>query len=82
MPDETWERVVGVLRHVAPSCPADVRPGDRLIDDLGLDSMALAKAVMALEDQFGLELPPQRLHELRSATVGDLAGMVLEAAQP
>ena len=79
MPDDTWTRIERVLREVAPLPPRPLRPDDRLVEDLGLDSMALVNAVVALEEAFGLELPQDRLHELRGATAGVLAGLVEQA---
>ena len=73
---DTLARLLAVLREIAPQAKATLRPEDRLIEDVGLDSMALARAVVALEDAFGIELPPERLHELRSATIGDLAALL------
>jgi acyl carrier protein len=75
----SWPAVAGVLsRHVLdPSRP--IRPEDRLVEDLGLDSLALARTVVALEAELGTELPPDRLHELRDGTAADLARLLDEA---
>ena len=53
----------------------DLRPGDRLQDDLELESLVLHELLVALEDRYGLRL----LHDPRmwtAATVGDLLDMV------
>ena len=39
-------------------------------DDLGADSLDLFELVMALEDEYGVEIPAEELTEL--ATVGDV----------
>ena len=39
-------------------------------DDLGADSLDLFELVMALEDEYGVEIPAEELAEL--ATVGDV----------
>jgi len=72
-------RLQGLLRELAPTALAEVRPDHRLLEDLGFDSVALVKTVVALEDAFGVELPQDRLHELRSATVADVAALVAAA---
>ena len=54
-------------------------PEQRLVEDLGFDSLALARTVVALETEFATELPAERLHELRTATVAQLASMLDEA---
>ena len=50
-------------------------------DDLGADSLDLFELVMALEDEYNIEIPAEELTEL--ATVGDvieyLRGRVIEA---
>ena len=82
MPDDTWTRVERVLREVASLPPRPMRPDDRLVEDLGLDSMALVNVVVALEEAFDLELPQDRLHELRAGTASSLVGLVDQARSP
>jgi acyl carrier protein len=72
-------RLGEVLRCTAPSAPSEIRPEHRLVEDLGFDSIALVKTVVALEEAFGVELPPERLHELRSARVLDVAALLSAA---
>ena len=55
----------------------------RLIDDVGLDSVAFAVGMVAIEDRFGVALSEEDL--LSSETVGDLEDAItakLPAAQP
>ena len=47
----------------------------RLIADLGFDSVALVRVVVEIETAFDVELPQERLFELRTATVRDLAAL-------
>ena len=72
-------RLAEVLRATAPAAPPEIRPDHALVDDLGFDSIALVKTVVALEEAFDVELPQERLHELRSATVGDVAALLTAA---
>ena len=82
-PAASDERVLEVLRRLAPRPPRLLLPGHRLHEDLGFDSLALVKTVVALEDALGVELPQERLHELRRATVADACALVrLAAAAP
>jgi acyl carrier protein len=56
------------------------QPDDRLIEDLGLDSMTLTALAVGLEDHFRViltEAPPEQL-----ATVGGLAAYVAAYANP
>jgi len=47
----------------------------RLIDDVGLDSVAFAVGMVAIEDRFGVALSEEDL--LTSETVGDLEDAIL-----
>ena len=52
-------------------CEADqVTPEASLADDLGADSLASVELVMALEDEYSVEIPAEDLQNL--ATVGDV----------
>ncbi len=46
-----------------------VRPAANLFDDLGLDSIDLMSAVMAIEEQFGIEVSDAELENV--TTVGE-----------
>ena len=54
MPDRAvvLAKVRSALSRVLEDKTADVRPHDRLVDDLGLDSMNVASLTIALEDEF------------------------------
>jgi acyl carrier protein len=47
----------------------------RLIDDVGLDSVAFAVGMVAIEDRFGVALSEEDL--LTSETVGDLEDAII-----
>ncbi len=69
MIEETLTRLERVLSSVvAGAVPADAR--DRTLDELGLDSVATLSFLVAVEDEFGIELsdeaPPSVLASLRS----------------
>ena len=50
--------------------PDDIREDMTFVDDLGADSLDLFELVMALEDEYNIEIPAEELTEL--ATVGDV----------
>jgi acyl carrier protein len=57
-----------------------VTAGDRLIDDLGFDSVRLIELAMTLERAFGL--PPQRPENLAAvSTVDDVVTFALTTAK-
>jgi len=46
-----------------------VKPEARFIDDLGADSLDTVELIMALEEEFGVEIPDEDAEKM--ATVGD-----------
>ena len=49
--------------------PDQVSEEAKFVDDLGADSLDLVELVMALEEEFGTEIPDEETEKL--ATVGD-----------
>lgn len=35
----------------------DIKPGSKIIDDLGMDSLDAVELIIALEDEFGFNIP-------------------------
>jgi acyl carrier protein len=48
---------------------AEVQPEAKFIDDLGADSLDIVELVMALEDEYGIEIPDEDAEKIE--TVGD-----------
>jgi acyl carrier protein len=48
---------------------AEVVPEAKFIDDLGADSLDIVELVMALEDEYGIEIPDEDAEKIE--TVGD-----------
>lgn len=48
---------------------SDVTMEASFVDDLGADSLDIVELVMALEEEFGLEIPDEEAEKIR--TVGD-----------
>jgi acyl carrier protein len=51
-----------------------VAPGDRLVEDLGAESMDLVNLVAATEERYGIEVAEEEISDLR--TVADLHRLV------
>ncbi len=58
---------------------ARVTADSHLIDDLGLDSVAFAVGMVAIEDRLGVALSEEEL--LTCNTIGDLDGVIKSKAQ-
>ena len=50
--------------------PEEVTPEASFVDDLGADSLDTVELVMALEEEFGTEIPDEQAEKLQS--VGDV----------
>ena len=57
----------------------EVRPSDRLVDDLGLDSLSLTSLAVELEDRYHVILNDDDATRVR--TVAELARCVVERAR-
>ena len=55
---------------------ADITPESRFLDDLGADSLDTVELVMALEEEFGIEIPDEDAEKIQ--TVGDVAKYIDE----
>lgn len=56
----------------------EVRPEAHFIEDLGADSLDIVELVMALEEEFGLEIPDEDAEKI--ATVTDAVDYIREHA--
>lgn len=65
--EDAVKRIVSIALGVSF---ADVKTTDRLIDDLGADSLDLLEIVMDVEKEFGVEIDDESAREIR--TVRDL----------
>jgi acyl carrier protein len=60
------------------SAPRAIEPGDRLVDDLGLDSLTLTTLAVELEDRFQIILSDEESTKIQ--TVAELARHVVARA--
>ena len=51
-----------------------IKPEAKFIEDLGADSLDIVELVMALEEEFGTEIPDEEAEKLQ--TVGDVAKFI------
>ena len=56
--------------------PASITPETNLLDDLEADSLDAVEIIMAIEDEFGIEIPDELAESLR--TVGEIVEYVEE----
>ena len=73
------EKIKGIIAEQLGVKPEEVTPQASFIDDLGADSLDTVELVMALEEEFGVEIPDEDAEKM--ATVGDAIKYIEEKAQ-
>jgi len=71
------QRVKDIIVEQLGVKPEQVTPEAKFIEDLGADSLDTVELVMALEEEFGNEIPDEQAEKLQS--VGDVIKYVEEA---
>lgn len=64
------QRVKDIVVEQLGVKPEQVTPQAKFIEDLGADSLDTVELVMALEEEFGIEVPDEQAEKLQS--VGDV----------
>ena len=77
-PAEVQERVLSVIKNFDKVDPSKVAATSKFGDDLGLDSLDSVEVVMAIEDEFAIEIPDAEADRIGS--VGDAVEYI--AAHP
>ena len=72
------EKVIGVVVDQLGVDEADVTMDASFIDDLDADSLDSVELIMALEEEFDLEIPDQDAEKI--STVGDAVNYIKENA--
>ena len=72
--DSVSAALIEILRNDLNVDISRVTPESRLVDDVGLDSVAFAVGMVAIEDKLGVVVSEQEL--LGCDTVGDLEGVI------
>jgi acyl carrier protein len=67
--NEVQQRVRGIIVRQLGVKEEEVAETKSFVDDLGADSLDIVELVMAMEDEFGFEIPDEEAEKIR--TVGD-----------
>ncbi|MBR5606396.1 MAG: acyl carrier protein, partial [Verrucomicrobia bacterium] len=70
MADNIEEKVKKIIVEQLTVNPDQVTPDAKFMEDLGADSLDNVELIMALEEEFGLEVPDEEAEKLQS--VGDV----------
>jgi len=68
------EKIQGIVSEQLDVSQDQVVPEASFVDDLGADSLDLTELIMAMEDEFGLEIDDDKAQQLR--TVQDVISFV------
>jgi len=78
MGENLGERIRTIVVEQLGVEPADVTANASILDDLGADSLDVVELVMALEEEFDIEVPDEAVETIR--TIGDMERYVSEHA--
>jgi acyl carrier protein len=76
--EAVFEKVKAIIIDQLGVDEAEVTEEARFIEDLGADSLDIVELVMALEEEFGLEIPDEEAEKL--LTVGSALNYIKENA--
>jgi acyl carrier protein len=74
-----FERVKDRVAHQLGVEADTITPGSSFVEDLGADSLDVVELVMALEDEFKIEIPDDQAEKI--VTVGDAVGFIEKHAK-
>lgn len=73
--DTVEQRVVAIIaEHLGVETPEDVSSEASLASDLGADSLDMVEIIMAMEEEFDIEIPDEDAEEIE--TVGEVIAYV------
>ncbi|MCY0908061.1 acyl carrier protein [Sulfobacillus sp. hq2] len=76
--DQVFDKVKEIIVDQLGVDEEEVVPEASFIDDLGADSLDIVELIMALEEEFGLEIPDDEAEKI--ATVNDAVEYIRENA--
>ena len=73
------EKIVDIISNQLGIDRGDVTPEASVVDDLGADSLDVVELVMALEEEFDIEIPDEEAEKIKS--VNDIFSHMENALQ-
>ena len=72
------EKIKSIIAEQLGVKPEEVTSGASFVDDLGADSLDTVELIMALEEEFNIEIPDEDAEKMK--TVGDAIKYIEEKA--
>ncbi len=76
MSDELFQKVRSIIAQQLGADEAEITEESHFIEDLGADSLDTVELVMALEEEFGIEISDEDAEKIQ--TVGDVIKYIKE----
>ena len=70
------ERLISAIAEVLDLDKSTITADSRFVDDLGADSLDIVELIMALEEEFDIEIPDSDAEKV--VTVGDVVDYIKE----
>ena len=74
--ENVQERVKNIIVEQLGVEPDQVKPEAQFVNDLGADSLDTVELIMALEDEFKIEIPDEKAEKIK--TVGETIEYIVE----
>ena len=74
--DDILEKIIEITAEQLDIDPDTITPDTAFIEDLDADSLDVVELMMALEEEFGIEIPSEDLENI--VTVNDIIGYLKE----
>lgn len=72
-----FEKLQGIIAEVLNIEPDDITMATTFVDDLGADSLDIFQIIMAIEEEFDIEIPSEEAEKIVS--VGDAVEQIKNA---
>jgi len=66
-----FDQIVEIISKQLKADPGGITPQTSVMEDLGADSLDIVELLMAIEENFGVNVPDEDVPDLK--TVGDIA---------
>ncbi|WP_160713242.1 acyl carrier protein [Chitinophaga solisilvae] len=73
------KRAYRIIHEIAAVDYSEIKPEASFVDDLGMDDLDFIEMIMAVEKEFGLEIPDEDAEKFK--TVGDLIKYLKEKVE-